>query len=183
MRLLVVTLIFLSATSALASYADLNILYFNDQFTTASSATYSRTMYDLSLGYEISKDKKSNLALNFGSATFTEKGTTTTTFTNSDTGIKFIYFFTRSKTWLSSLTYNFIAKAKYNDGTSEVELRGTSIKADFGYNFAIGDYSGIALKLVYYAPSFSESVANSTITTVSYKRTIIYPGLSYIYLF
>jgi hypothetical protein len=112
-----------------------------------------------------------------------KKNTTTTKFVNSDTGLKFFYFLNREKTFSTSVTYNFISKAKYNDGTNNVELRGTSLKADISYNVWLWENSALALKLIYYKPTFTESVDATTLTKVNYKRTTLSPGIGFVALF
>ena len=167
---------------AKALVLDLNTLYYSDQLTLSSPSTVSRLEWDLGIGFDV---KKAHIfALSYGSFSATDTiSSTTTTFVTTDMGFRYGYFFSNRKTWLFTITYNLISKAAYNNGTTNVELRGTSLKADMGYNFWIGDYSALALKIFYYAPSFTEEVNTTTLTKVSYSRAVIYPGLNLFYMF
>jgi hypothetical protein len=169
---------------AQATYIDINFLSISDTFKTASTTTISRTTYDLGIGYELGKSDSLIWALSYGAGTFSDAtGSSKTTFTFTDLGLRLGYFITKQKSWFASITYNLNSIAKYNDGTSEVELRGTSTKADVGYVFRPTDAIGVAAKIIYYAPTYKESVASTTLTKVNYTRAIVYPGLSLSFLF
>lgn len=119
--------------------------------------------------------------LSFGSSSFSDKGaTSTTTFTVTDIGIKLGLFWTKQKSWFNTVTYNIQSNAKYNDGTNAMDLRGTSIKADLGYSFWPSDSLGIAFKIVYYAPSYKESVNSGSLTVINYTRSLVYPAFNLI---
>ena len=166
-----------------AGYIDINFLSFSDKFKTDSDYSISRTTYDIGIGDSMGKSDKWIWALSYGTGTFSDIATSETTFKYTDVGLKFGYFWTKQKSWFSTLTYNIESTATYNDGTSEVELRGTSIKFDTGYCFWPADWFSVALKLFYYAPTYKESVAGSTLTKISYTRAITYPSLSMIFSF
>ncbi len=172
-------------SKSMAAYIDLNYFSFTDQFTNASVNSYTRSIYDLTIGFEATNNKQIVLGLNSGSAQIKNKeGSSETSFTTSDLGLKFIYFWNKNRTWSTSLIYYFTSTAKYNDGTgTEVSYRGTGIKFDFGYNFWLSDAIALAAKIHFYNPSFKESVTNNIITDVSYKRTIIYPNFTFIFSF
>jgi hypothetical protein len=167
---------------AKATYLDLNLLYFSDQFTAATETKIGRTQYDLGLGFDITKSRQLVLALDTGSSSLTDaNGTSTINFTVTDLGLKLIYFLDKAKGFSFSLTYNLISTAKYNDGSTESEFRGSSIKTDFGYNFWLAESFALGIKFFYYSATFKESIANNTITNIAYKRTLIYPSLSLVY--
>jgi hypothetical protein len=179
--LLLFLFLLFNSTVSFATHIDFNLLYFSDSFVAATTNSNARIEYDLGLGTELTNDKQWVVALSTGSASFTDvANSVNTTFINTDTGLKLCYYFTKSRAVGSTITYNFMSKAKYNDGTTDLELRGSSVKADFGYTFW-SDTIGISLKLFYYAPSFNESFASGTVTTISYKRTLIYPGISIVF--
>jgi hypothetical protein len=180
---LIISIFLIFAPTAEATFIDLNTLYYSDGFATDTTTQISHSAWDIGVGFEVGANKRMAIALNFGGVSQSEKDSVTKTFANTDTGLKLFYFWTKQKTWSSTLSYNLVSKAKYNDGTSEVELRGTSLKADFGYNFWLGEYSALALKVYYYKPTFTESVSSTTISTVNYSRTTIHPGLGFVYLF
>lgn len=178
------TILFLFISNGVqAAYLDINFLSFSDTFQTDTTNTISRTMYDVGAGVLMGKSESWIWAMSYGSGKFTDQGSTTTTYSYTDLGIKMGYFWTKQKSWFSTLTYNIESKAKYNDGTSEVEFRGSSIKADLGYVFWPAETVGVAAKIFYYAPTFTESIASETLTQVSNKRAIIYPSISIMFSF
>lgn len=117
-------------------------------------------------------------AINYGGGSFTDTNTTTTTYSFTDLGAKIGYFWSKQKTWFTTLTYNLQSTAKYNDGSSEIELRGTSIKVDLGYAFWPSDSIGVAARLSYYAPTYKESVSGTTLTEINYTRTFLTPCIN-----
>jgi hypothetical protein len=174
-------LIFLNEVCG-ATYLDLNTLYFSDQFTATNTTKIGRTQYDLGLGFDITKSRQLILALASGATSLTDTTTTATvSFAISDLGLKLIYFFDKAKAFSVGISYNLISTAKYNDGTTEVELRGSSTKVDLGYNFWLVDTFAIGLRFFSYSATYKESVTNNTISKVAYTRTLIYPSLSLVY--
>lgn len=156
------------------------MLYFSDTLKTSSETKISRVSWDLGIGNTMGTGNRWIWGLNYGSGTFNDTTSTAVTFVFTDMGVKLGYFLTRQKNWVTNVAYNLDSRAKYNNGTTEVELRGTSIKADVGYVFWPTETLGLALKMFYYAPTYKESVATTTLTTVSYNRATIYPSLSII---
>lgn len=180
-RCLLLLFVLLLSRVASAAFADLNIMYMSDTFKTSTTTTITRSMYDLGIGTELGKSGQWIWALNYGGGNLNDTAATTTTYSFTDLGIKCGLFWTKQKSWFSSLTYNVSSKAKFNNGSTEVELRGTSIKADIGYTFWPSETVGLAVKIFYYAPTYTESVNSGALTTVSYTRSIIYPSLSLMY--
>jgi hypothetical protein len=161
-----------------AQFVDLNILSFSDTFTTSTTNKLSRSIYDIGLGTLMGKGDAWLWGLSYAAGSFSDQSTSTVTYTFTDLGLKIGLFWTKQKSWFNTITYNFQSTAKYNDGTTAVELRGTSIKADIGYAFWPSETMALAVKIFYYAPSFKESVVSGTLTTISYTRALIYPSFS-----
>lgn len=168
----------IGSRDAHATFIDLNVLSFSDSYKGATTTTYSRTMYDIGFGALMGKPDQWIWTVNYGTGTFTDTTTTTTTYGFTDLGVKLGLFWTKQKSWFTTVTYNLNSTAKYNDGTTEVELRGTSIKADLGYAFWPSDSFGVAARLSYYAPTYKESVDGSTLTKINYTRTFLSPTIS-----
>jgi hypothetical protein len=168
---------------AIATFIDFNALSFSDKFTTAGNSSISRTQSDIGIGFDITKSKQLVLAIASGSTNLADTAQVTTLFVASDLGLKLIYFWNKGRNFSTGLTYSFISTAKYNDGTSEVELRGSSIKADLGYNFWLVESFAVSLKLFYYSSTYKESVLNNLITDVSYNRTLTYPSFGLVYAY
>jgi hypothetical protein len=173
----------LGSPMAHATFVDLNYLMFTDSFKTSSTVSTSRTMYDIGFGALLGKPEQWIWTVNYGVGSFSDKNTTTTTYSFTDLGVKLGAFWTKSRNWFTTITYNLQSTAKYNDGTSEVELRGTSIKADLGYTFWPTESVGVAARLSYYAPSYKESISGTTLTKVSYTRTLITPCISMMFYY
>lgn len=182
---LLVFVIFFQTSLAHAGVVHLNTLYFSDGLTTTADSKVARTQWDFGLGYFIGGKKKFLTQFVYGSYNSTDSdGTNTVTYAGTDMGLNFGYVFGRGGGWIVNLAYMFISKAKYNDGAgTEIEWRGTALKADFGYLFNITDGLDFSAKLFYYAPTFNEEVSTTTLTKVSYKRVVIYPGLSMLWDF
>jgi hypothetical protein len=182
MKCLLILLLSFLNESATATYLDINTLFFSDQFTAASESKIGRTQYDIGLGFDITKSRQLILALDSGSTTFTDTtAASTITFAATDLGLKLVYFWDKGKSFSTAICYGLISTAKYNDGSSPVELRGSSIKADLGYNFWFGDSFALGIKFFYYSSTYKESIASNTITNIAYKRTLTYPSFGLIY--
>lgn len=172
-----------AASKASATFIDLNYLMFTDTLKTGTTVTTSRTMYDIGFGALLGKPEQWIWTVNYGVGSFTDESTSTTTYSFTDLGVKLGAFWTKSRTWFTTVTYNLQSTAIYNDGSSEVELRGTSIKADLGYAFWPTESIGIAARLSYYAPTYTESISGTTLTKVSYTRTMITPCISMMFYY
>ncbi len=178
-KIVFLSLIFVSPQLK-AQFVDLNILSFNDTFSTTGTNKISRTLYDVGIGTLLGKGDTWLWGLSFGSGSFIdESSNNTTTYTVSDFGLKLGLFWTKQKSWFNTITYNFQSTAQYNNGTNAVELRGTSIKADVGYAFWPTESMSLAIKIFYYSSNFKESIETGTLSKVSYTRALIYPGLSF----
>lgn len=178
--LMIILIVIFPLTKAKAFVMDTNMMYFSDTATLADTTTTSRTQYDLGIGFAIRKNYL--FMLSYGSFNSSDATSTTTTFACTNMGIRFGMYFGQGRGWYTSLDYGIKATVTYS-GTSSEEYRGTSLKYDLGRLFWLGDSMALGLKLVYYAPSFNEKVVSSTLTTVSYTRATIYPGLSLLFDF
>lgn len=174
------------ATPALAAppVIDANLFYFSDSFTYETDSSNSRMMWDIMVGIPISKKGRWVLGWNYDSLSFTDKPTTETTLTVTDMGPKLIYYFDKHKTWAVGLTYNLITKGTYTSGSTNTDLRGTSMKFEAGYLPMMWENVFIGAKINYYKPSFTEEVTNTTqLEQVSYSRTTIYPSFAFTFRF
>lgn len=172
----------LTAPEAHAGILDFNLVYSSDAMKASTEVTNSVMAYDFAIGIPLGKTNM-YAAFNYGSFTSTLTLGTATTWSGTDMGLKFGGFFGRGRLFSSSFTYNFKSIVKFNDGTSDTELRGTSMKIDFGVHYWFDEDMSIALKLFYYAPSLSEEVASTTLTTVAYSRAVMGQGIGYSWSF
>ena len=99
-------------------------------------------------------------------------------------GPRFIWFFTRSKSWSLGLTYNLVTKAEYKSGTSSTESwSGTAYKIDLGYNYALGESSFLGVRLYYASATYTSKLVESTnYSEISNTVTSTYPSIYFIYL-
>jgi hypothetical protein len=178
-RLLIATLIFMSAHARAADFVfDANVFYFTDDFTYDDTPnTYSRLMWDVTPAFTLTKKGRFVLGWNYASYTFTENPGTETSLTVTDMGPKFMYYLNKDKTWVFAFTYNLITKADYTAaGASATELRGSSMKGEFGYMPMMWERVYMGAKLNYYQASFNEEITGETaLDQVSHSRTVIYP--------
>lgn len=166
-----------SNARAAAFVFDANVFYFSDSFTYNSQAnTYQRLMWDVAPAFTIALKGRFIIGWNYASYTLTENPGTETSLTITDMGPKFIYYLNRDKTWVGAFTYNLITKADYSGGGSTSELRGSSMKAEFGYTPMMWERVYMGAKLNYYQASFNEEVTGTTsLAQVTHSRAIIYP--------
>lgn len=175
-KLFGILFILILSSQSWAQFIDINAFSFSDSFKSDENTVHSRSIVDLGIGTLMGKSDSMMWGISYGSSSFVDQMTaTTSTFTITDIGIKFGLFWTKQKSFFNTITYNIQSNAKYNDGTNTVDLRGTSIKFDLGYSFWPSETLGIAFKIVYYAPSFKESVASGSLTLVNYSRSLVYP--------
>ncbi|GIL17332.1 MAG: hypothetical protein BroJett040_10830 [Oligoflexia bacterium] len=166
-----------------AGVVDINTFYMSDVYSTTSDVKTTITAYDASLAIDIGTKKNYYIGLAYGSFVSNAESTATTTYTSTDTGIRLGYLFCK-KNCVTTLTYNFITKVKYDDGAGNTpELRGTSLRFDIGYNVWFAENWALTLKFFYYNPTFVESVTSTTLTKISYKRTIMGPAVSLLWNF
>lgn len=170
------------SVGARAGVLDFNLAYASDSVKTATTTTNSLMAYDFSIGIPIGK-RDLFVSFAYGSYTSSFNPGTATTWNGTDMGLKFSGYFGRGRLFTTSFTYNLKSSVKYNDGTNETELRGTSMRLDFGINYWFSDNAALAAKLFYYAPALGEEIATTTLTTVSYSRTSMGQclGLSWVF--
>ena len=164
---------------------DTGLFYFTDAFTAASDASNSRTFIDVAATINIDKKGFYIVGWSYGILQATDESSSEVTYSLTEMGPIFGYYFDRAKAWPILLVYNLQATADYDTGSgSSQSLRGTSYRASFGYRPLISESLHIGMFLNYHTASFSESlVGSSTFSTVSYSRAVIYPSLTISYDF
>lgn len=166
---------------ALTPVFDLNVFYFSDTFTYSSAnSTYKRTFYDFMAGFGITKKKSLVLGWNYDSMSFSDNPGTETALKVTDMGPKIMYYIDKERTWVVAFTYNLITTGTYTPaGGTSTELRGSSMRAEFGYTPMMWENVLIGAKIVYYKGSFKEEISNNTsLAQVTDSRTVIYPAFS-----
>ncbi|MGE3681821.1 MAG: hypothetical protein AB7G93_08855 [Bdellovibrionales bacterium] len=174
--------LFLTAVNASATPVvfDANVFYFTDDFTyNNASSAYKRTFWDVMIGLGLNKKASWVVGWNYGSMTFTENPGTETSLTVTDMGPKLLVYLDRNRTWALGFTYNLITTADYSTSGVSTELRGTSLRGEFGYLPEMWEGIYMGAKLNYYQASFKEEVSSSTLTEVTHSRTTIYPSFAF----
>ncbi len=183
MKFLAVFIILISS-SLTHAYVEVSGFYSSDSFTTSSTYGSTAMFLELSVGFKVSKKGHFLVGWNYASYGTTSETTTSETYTSTQMGPRFIWFFTKNKTWNVGLSYNLVTSAAYSDGSSEVEWRGTGTKLDVGYNLELSENSMGCLRLNYSTTAYTEEfIGGTSYGTVSYARTHIYPSIAYIYTF
>lgn len=169
-----------TAHSADANYTfDLNTFYFSDSFTHSTNSTNTRTFYSASLNLAVDKSKTYMIGWSVLGFMAPETTTTNVTYTASDMGLRFQLNLGKNNSGILAVTYNLQATTKYNGSGTEETLRGTSILVELGATPDVTDYMNVGFKLMYYAPTFKESlIGTTTYSQVAYKRATIFPAAS-----
>lgn len=174
--------LFMSSISwaADANYTfDLNTFYFSDAFTHSTATTNTRTFYSASLNLAVDKSKTYMIGWSVLGFMAPETTTTNVTYTASDMGLRFQLNMGKNNSGILAVTYNLQATTKYNGSGQEETLRGTSILVELGATPDVTDYMNVGFKLMYYAPTFKESlIGTTTYSQVAYKRATIFPAAS-----
>ncbi len=173
-------LFFIVLTAQAQAYLELNAFYNSDNFKNEKTNSNTVMLYDASIGFAIDKKGMYSVGWNYsGNTASTNDGTNSKSYSSTQMGPRFIFFFDKAKMFNLGLTYNISTKASYNDGTDTFNWKGTAMKADFGVNFPIGETSFFGLRLNYSTASYNEQLKGSAdYKTVSYNRNFIYPSLS-----
>lgn len=131
-------------------------------------------------GFGITKKKSLVLGWDYSSMTFSDNPGTEESLKVTDMGPKLLWYIDKDRTWVVGFTYFLITKGSYTAaGASETELRGSSMKGEFGYLPQMWENVFIGAKLNYYKGSFKEEITNNTsLAQVTDSRTVIYPSFS-----
>lgn len=185
MRLFLASLL-ICALPTVASAAgfsfEANVFYFSDSMVyTGTTTTFGRTLWDLAPGMGLDHKNQIVLGWNYGSMSFTDNPGTVTTLTVTDMGPKLTMYLDKDRNWPFAFTYNLISTGNYSSGGSTAQLRGTSMKAEFGYMAEMASGLLLGARINYYKASFNEQVINTTLTKMSNGRTAIYPTFSLVF--
>lgn len=170
-------------TENASAYIELNTFYMNESMNTGATESSSRMFIDGSIGVSVDRKGHYLIGWNYSLSNVTQSTTTSTTYSSSQMGPRFIWFFTRSKSWSLGLTYNILTTANYTAESSSAEKwTGMAIKADLGYNFELSEKAYLGIKLNYSTASYNSKLVDSTdYSTISNNASFIYPSLSFVY--
>jgi hypothetical protein len=184
-------LVFIASTLFLVSahaglYGELNGFYNTDNFTTATSATYSKTYYALDIHSNLENKNRFYGGFHVDQVSFSEQSTpaTTTTLTSLNMGPMLMWIMDHKKTYSLAVGYNVLAKGSYSvTGSQSAELSGSSLWGSLGIMPEIADNWFVGFRITYYNLTYTKSTTGSAATDVSYSRGLIFPtfGLAWRY--
>ncbi|MCB0412273.1 MAG: hypothetical protein KDD22_07085, partial [Bdellovibrionales bacterium] len=128
MYMVFVGLALFSANSNAASlFVDLNAFYMSDAAQTTSTTSETKTFFDAAIGFGVNKTSQWQVGWNYSSY---GASTTDTTYTSSEMGPKFGYYFDKDRNWGASFSYNMIVTGTNTESGTTSNWRGTSMKFD-----------------------------------------------------
>jgi hypothetical protein len=167
------------------AYVELNGFYSSDALSTTGSVTSNRMNAEVAVGFAV--DKKGNYLVGWGynMMTASDAATTTTTYSSTQMGPRFVFGIDKGNEWTIGLAYYLVTTASYDDGTgTAVTWKGTALKIDLGYNFPVSSEWMIGVRFNYSSASYAEQlVGSTTYSAVGYTKTSMYPSLYTIYYF
>lgn len=183
LRLLaLICILFVHAPKAQALGLDIDALYYTDNFTYSEDSSYNRLLWDVGIMFNLDKKGRFVAGWGYGSRHFEEDASgTTTELSITEMGPRFGFYFDKQGAWSLFVTYYLQAKGEYT-ATDTTELRGTSLKGELLFSPVILESFSFGIKLNYYQSSFGEEIIDSTtLESVSYSRSTIYPSLAFSY--
>ena len=141
-------------------------------------------LYDAAIGFSIDRKSYYNVGWNYTGHVTTKVTTTTETYTSTQMGPRFLLFFDKKKIFSTGFSYNLLANATFNNGTTTYTWKGTGIKADFGLNLPMGQIGLVGIRINYSSTSYNQQLQNATtFSVIAYNRTFIYPSISMFFEF
>ncbi len=158
---------------------DLNTFYFSDSFNNGTTNAANKMIWSAALLLDTSKSKRLYVGWNIVSASATDSGSTTTTFSSTDMGPKILWVPSKNGNLTVEASYNLIVKGAYSSGGAATasQWSGSSIYASLGYLPEISESLYAGVKLNYYSVAYSKEIVSTTITDVSYSRRWIFPSI------
>lgn len=181
------TLVFLTLMIARPAFAfiELNAFYTGETLSTGASETTSRVFLEGAIGFQIDKKGYYLVGWNYSMFSTSDQAIETTAYSSVQMGPRFIFILDKGKNWSLGLGYNLVTSATFKAGSGTEETwKGTGLKADIGYNFPLGEDFFLGLRLNYSSATYAEKlIGETTYSTVSYSKTMIYPSIYSIFIF
>ena len=175
---------FMGLTQAKAFTVDLGLFYLTDALSASTDTTSAKTIYDLAVYLDLTKKGQYILGWRYGSYSTVDSTGTEVTYSLTDMGPSFGYYFDKSKNWVILLTYNIVVNGALKTGATDVTWRGSSIKAQAGYTVPFTESLNLGAHLNYHSSTFNEQLSGTTtFSTVSYTKVLIYPSFQMSYRF
>ncbi len=180
------SLILTSLESAAAQFfLESNGFYYSDGVKVSETTTQTKMLLDFALGFTVDKKNRWQIGWNYSMHSSNTTGGSEESYSSSEMGPKFGYFFDKNRNWGTSFAYNLIVTGTYKVGAggADQNLRGTSMRFDVGYGNDVTESLRMGARLVYNLATYAEEIDDTTLTKVSYSRNFIYPAFHISYLF
>lgn len=177
-------LLLLSLPMQTFGFVELNAFYFSQAETTATTSAAANTFLEAALGFRVDRPGQYLVGWGYASHSVTTSGSSTTTYTSTQMGPRFLWMIDKQKTWSLGFAYYLVTTASYSSGGASSDTwKGTALHVDGGYNLPVGDSFFACLRLNYSAASYAEQLAGgTTYSTISYSKTYIYPSIAAVYV-
>ncbi|OFZ14658.1 MAG: hypothetical protein A2Z20_03750 [Bdellovibrionales bacterium RBG_16_40_8] len=177
---IILTLFFSNYSMAGGAVFDLNTFYFTDSLTQTSEDKYDLTTYAFLLGFMLDNKGRYQLGWNYASySTNNISDSTTKEYKSSQMGPAFVMYLNKDRTLRFGFAYNLSTAGTYTESPATSEKwRGTGLAGDLGYQFQYSESFSFGMRLNYSSTTFNEKLVDTTQTTVSYKKNIIYPSIA-----
>lgn len=170
--------------AAASAFVELNAFYYSEAATQATTTSGTRMFIEAAVGFKV--DKKGQFLAGWGYATHshTDTGTTSTTYTSTQMGPRFVWLIDKDRTWGLGFAYYIVTSASYDGGSSAETWKGTAMHLDLGYNLPVSEDFLVGLRLNYSSATFTEKlVGSSNYSEIAYAKTYMYPSVAAIYMF
>lgn len=172
------TFLLVSPLAKAGLYASVDGLYLSDSFTTATSASYSRTNYGFDLMVNV--DQNHYWYTGFHANQFAaqdSQSSTTTQLSSLDMGPFVKWVVDRRRVMVVGAGFNVISKGTYSTGSANSELTGTSLLGSLEIAPEVSENWHIGVKFSYYSIGYTKSTSTSSASDISYSRNLIFPSL------
>lgn len=144
----------------------------------AQEFTYSKMNNSIFIAATLDPGKLFSIGQNFtiwNKSQSKGSGDTATSLSLTELGPKMLFYFSRNRSWFSSITYNFYVSGSGETSGTSVEVTGSSIVAAVGYHYKISRLFALGASLNYHQSTITSQVTDSTTSEVSNVYTSIYP--------
>jgi hypothetical protein len=180
MRFFLSSLFLLLTQVALAGlHGEVNTFYATDSFKAETSSSESKTYYSFDIYANLNSKGTYFAGFHLDQVALQETAASSTArLTSLNMGPMVMWLMDRKKEYGLSLGYNIVANGAYTTSSASTTLSGTGLFVSFSAMPEISENFYVGLKLNYYSLSFSRSIDGSTVSPVSFTRTLIFPSLS-----
>lgn len=176
MHLVFLILILFSIQVNAGAGLDLGYTTLTDSYTQNSTGSNTRSLYRLTPYLGLDRADRFMLGWSMIGGTFSDTVSgTATTVTTSDNGPTILWNMTKSKIWTLSYTYGMSSKSSYTSGATTEAWEGTSSLIELGYAPPISETMSLGLRIGSYQTTATKKIVTTTITDISYTRTMLVP--------